>query len=261
MKNISLEICCGSAEDAIAAYQGGAARVELNSDLFHGGLTPSIGTLRQVKHLVPNLHIMCMVRPRESGFCYSDTEFEVMLEDARLLLKYGADGIVFGFLHEDGTIDTDRCRKMLDIIGEKESVFHRAIDIVPDVLRAVDQLADLNVTRILTSGQRPTALKGAETIQKMIRQANGRIEILPGSGIRPHNIARCRDLFDTPFLHASMHQIVYDHSISKHSKIHFHGTSTLPENQYKVIFSEDVKEFIRQANTDYSLVQSDQNIQ
>lgn len=248
MKNVSLEICCGSATDAIAAYQGGASRVELNSDLFHGGLTPSVGTLKVIRRAVPDLKIMCMVRPREGGFCYTDIEFKVMLEDARLLLEAGADGIVFGFLHEDGTIDIDRCKQMLRVIGEKESVFHRAIDVVPDVLTSVQQLANLGVTRILTSGQKPTALEGAKTIQDMIRQANGRIEILPGSGIRPHNAAKCRDLFGTPFLHASMHKVVYDHSLDKRPEIHFHGTNLLPENQYKVIFPEDVKELIRQAN-------------
>ena len=108
---VSFEICCGSAEDAIAAWKGGAVRVELNSDLFHGGLTPSIGTLTVVKKAVPNLKVICMVRPREGGFHYSDLEFQVMLEDAAQLLEHGADGIAFGFLHEDGTIDIKRCQK------------------------------------------------------------------------------------------------------------------------------------------------------
>lgn len=245
---VSLEICCGSAGDAIAAWRGGASRAELNSDLFHGGLTPSVGTLKITKNTVPDLKVICMVRPRESGFCYTDTEFEVMLEDAAELLKSGADGIAFGFLHKDGSIDEIRCRKMLEVIGEKESVFHRAIDVVPDILSAVDQLAKLGFTRILTSGQKPTALEGARTIQDMIVHAAGRIEILPGSGIRPHNAAQCREIFGTPYLHASMHSIVYDNSTHHHPEIHFHGTTLLPENQYKTIRCEDVKEFIRQAN-------------
>lgn len=245
---VSLEICCGSAEDAIAAWHGGASRVELNSDLFHGGLTPSIGTLKIVKQTAPDLKVICMVRPRESGFCYTDVEFEVMLEDAAELLKNGADGIAFGFLHEDGTIDIDRCRQMLAIIGTKESVFHRAIDVVPDVLSAVDTLIELNVTRILTSGQKPTALEGSQTIQHMIARADGRIEILPGSGIRPHNAAQCRELFRTPYLHASMHTIVCDSSTEHRPEIHFHGSTLLPENQYKLVQKKDVAEFIRQAN-------------
>ena len=98
------EICCGSAEDAMLAYRAGANRVELNSDLFHGGLTPTLGSLIAVKKAVPALEIMGMVRPREGGFCYTDTEYAVMKEDARIMLEHGTDGIVFGFLHENGTV-------------------------------------------------------------------------------------------------------------------------------------------------------------
>ena len=89
------------------------------------------------------MKVMCMVRPREGGFCYTDVEFETMLADARIFLDHGADGIVFGFLHEDATVDTDRVKAMLDVIGNHESVFHRAIDVVPDVMTALDQLIDL----------------------------------------------------------------------------------------------------------------------
>ena len=97
-KPLLFEVCCGSAEDAIEAAKGGAQRVELNSDLFHGGLTPTVGALQVAKRHI-DIPVMCMVRPREGGFCYTDVEFEVMLADARALLDAGADGIVFGFLH------------------------------------------------------------------------------------------------------------------------------------------------------------------
>lgn len=90
------------------AYRAGANRVELNSDLFHGGLTPTLGSLIAVKKAVPALEIMGMVRPREGGFCYTDTEYAVMKEDARIMLEHGTDGIVFGFLHENGTVDAKR---------------------------------------------------------------------------------------------------------------------------------------------------------
>ena len=106
-KPIFFEACCGSAEDVIEAAKGGAQRAELNSNLFHGGLTPTVGALRVAKRHT-NIPIMCMVRPREGGFCYTEVEFEVMLDDARMLLDNGADGIVFGFLREDGTVDRER---------------------------------------------------------------------------------------------------------------------------------------------------------
>ena len=145
---VLIEICCGSAEDVIEAKRAGADRVELNSDLFHGGLTPSVGALRIAKRET-SLPVMTMVRPREGGFCYTDTEFRVCLEDARVLLENGSDGLVFGFLHENGTIDIERTRRLAEIAlsAGKEAVFHRAIDVVPDWREAIDLLAELQIGR------------------------------------------------------------------------------------------------------------------
>ena len=111
-----LEVCCGSADDVIQAHLAGADRVELNSDLFHGGLTPTVGSLRVAKRET-GMKIMTMIRPREGGFCYTEAEFAVCLEDARALLEAGSDGLVFGFLREDGTVDADRTREICDKAG------------------------------------------------------------------------------------------------------------------------------------------------
>ncbi len=249
MDKIFFEACCGSAADAIAAYEGGADRVELNSDLFHGGLTPTLGALRTVKKHAPDLKVMCMVRPREGGFCYTETEFETMLEDARIFVDNGADGIVFGFLHEDGTVDADRCRRMLSVIGEKESVFHRAIDVVPDVMAALDTLVELGVTRVLTSGQKPTVPEGALTIKAMIEHAAGRIQILPGAGITPENAAWCRDTIGTKTMHAAMHRTAYDRSCDGNTAIYFGGAVYPPEDRFLLTHAEDVAGFLRQANS------------
>ena len=248
MDKIFFEACCGSAADAIAAYEGGADRVELNSDLFHGGLTPTLGALRTVKKHAPGLKVMCMVRPREGGFFYTETEYETMLEDARLFVENGADGIVFGFLHQDGTVDAGRCREMLSAIGEKESVFHRAIDVVPDVMAALDTLIDLGVTRVLTSGQKPTVPEGAQTIKAMIEHAAGRIQILPGGGITPENAAWCRDTIGTKIMHAAMHRTAYDHSCDGNPAIYFGGAVYPPEDRYLLTHAEDIGAFLRQAN-------------
>lgn len=159
MKKITLEICCGSVDDVIEAKLGGADRIELNSNMFHGGLTPSIGSLITAKKMT-GMEMMCMVRPREGGFDYTEAEFLTMLEDARRLIEAGADGIVFGFLKEDGTLNLERCKAMMEVIGDKQSVFHRAIDVVPNWRSAIDQLCDLGVTRILTSGQNPSVYYG-----------------------------------------------------------------------------------------------------
>lgn len=144
------------------AYRAGANRVELNSDLFHGGLTPTLGSLIAAKEAAPALEIMAMVRPREGGFCYTDTEYAVMKEDARLILEHGTDGIVFGFLHENGTVDAERTSEFAAMAKSygKQSVFSRAIDVAPDWRAALDTLIQSGVTRVLTSGQRPTVMEG-----------------------------------------------------------------------------------------------------
>ena len=107
MNKLLLEVCCGSAEDVIEAWKAGADRIELNSNLFHGGLTPTVGSLLVAKRET-KLPVMTMVRPREGGFCYTETEYRVCLEDAEVLLKNGADGLVFGFLTADGSRERDR---------------------------------------------------------------------------------------------------------------------------------------------------------
>ena len=117
MSRVRLEVCCGSADDVIQAHRAGADRVELNSDLFHGGLTPTLGELIVAKRET-GMPIMTMVRPREGGFCYTAAEFDTAVEDAKLLLHHGADGLVFGFLHPDGTIDLERTRVLADLARE-----------------------------------------------------------------------------------------------------------------------------------------------
>ena len=155
-----VEICCGSYEDALNAYYGRAKRIELNSALHLGGLTPSIASLKLAKKNT-NLKIITMIRPRGAGFCYNDIEFEVMKEDARCMLENKADGIAFGCLNQDGSINEKQTKEMIDIIKEYqgEVVFHRAFDCVADPYAAIELLIHLGVDRILTSGLKPKAME------------------------------------------------------------------------------------------------------
>ena len=239
------ELCCGSTADAVAAYEGGSPRVELNSDLFHGGLTPSIGEVRVLKKICPKLKLMCMVRPREGGFDYTDIEFETMKEDAKALIESGADGIVFGFLNSDGTVNKARCKEMMEIIGNKESVFHRAIDVTPNWKEAMDILIELGVTRILTSGQKPTVPEGVFTIKEMIDYAAGRIEIQPGGGITPENAAWVKEMTGAKMMHAAVLRTAFDHSTSANPAITYGGCFYPPEDRYSVSHKDDVADFIK----------------
>lgn len=183
-----IEICCGSYEDAIAAYRGGAKRIELNSALHLGGLTPSLGTLRLVKQNT-NLKVIAMVRPRGAGFCYSEADFEVMKTDAKLLMEHGADGIAFGCLDKKGNIHIEQTKEMISLIKkyQGEVVFHRAFDCVKDPFEAIEKLIDMGVDRILTSGLKAKAMDGIELIAKLQAAYGDKIEILAGSGINASN--------------------------------------------------------------------------
>lgn len=186
-----LEVCCGSYEDALAAYRGGAKRIELNSGLFLGGLTPSVACLKMVKRDT-DLQVISMVRPRGAGFCYSKAEVSQMFEEAEELLRNGSDGIAFGFLTEAREIDEALTEKMISLIHRfgKEAVFHRAFDCVKDPYAAAETLIRLKADRILTSGLREKAENGIALLKELQEMYGSRIELLAGSGIGPENAGR-----------------------------------------------------------------------
>lgn len=194
MKRDLFEVCAGSVQDCINAQLGGADRVELNSALHLGGLTPSLAMLRLVKEKI-SLKVVCMDRPRAAGFCYDDVEIETMFEDAKILLENGADGISFGFLNSDATINVTETKKMVELIHQyqKEAVFHRAFDCVDDPMHAIKQLIDCGVDRILTSGLQPTAMQGASVLEKLQSAFGDQIELLAGSGINANNIRALKE--------------------------------------------------------------------
>ncbi len=232
MKELTIEICAGSLDDALAAEKAGAERIELNSSLFLGGLTPSLGSLRLVKKQT-KLKVLTMVRPRAAGFLYTESEFETMKEDARLFIENGTDGLVFGFLTENGTVDIKRCSELIKIAGTKEKVFHRAIDVVPDPFKALDQLIDLGFTRVLTSGQEPTVYEGMDVIAEMVRYVKGKIEILPGGGITKKNAAKIAAYTGVTQLHFAALKQVAEPSTQHNPSIYYGGVLYPPENCFE----------------------------
>jgi copper homeostasis protein len=231
---ILIEVCCGSVDDTVEAERGGADRVELNSAIFLGGLTPSLGSIIEAKQRL-NIPIMVMIRPRAGGFCYSQVEMEVMLRDAKLAVEHGADGLVFGILTPDGSVDTKRCQRIIELARGRQTVFHRAFDVTPNPLKALDQLADLGFSRVLTSGQERTAPEGIETISKLIHHADDRIEILPGSGLRTHNIRAFVGQTKVKQVHLSAFGKRLDSSMQNRPHITFNSAIRLPEDRYDLI--------------------------
>jgi copper homeostasis protein len=184
---VLVEVCVGSVADIERAVTEGADRLELCSALELGGLTPSLGLVETALAASP-IPVVTMLRPRAGGFRYDGHEFTVMLRDAERFLELGASGVVFGVLDEHGQIDIPRCRELVSSIGAAQVVFHRAFDYIRDQRSALDMLIDLGVTRVLTSGGKPTAVEGANEIHALISHAAGRIEILPGGGINADNV-------------------------------------------------------------------------
>ena len=234
---ITLEVCCGSYEDCMNAYKGHAKRVELNSSLFLGGITPSLGSLILTKKNT-DLEVICMVRPRGAGFWYTEVEYESMLLDAKLLLENGADGLAFGFLHEDKTVDIERTKEFVDLIHSynKQAVFHRAFDIVNDRNLAIQQLIDLKVDRILTSGGYPTAPEGIEELARLQGKYGKQIQLLAGGGVHPHNVIELIKKTGLTQVHSSCKEWMEDPTTSGER-----NSSGYNKNMYDIVGVDRVK--------------------
>ena len=233
MSKVLLEVCCGSLDDAIEAELGGADRVELCSCLFFGGLTPSIGSVIEAKRRL-KIPVIVMIRPRGGGFCYTEPEFAAMQRDAEATLAKGADGIVFGILNSDGTVDFDRNRRLCELAGGRESVFHRAIDVTPDPFSALDQLIELGFTRVLTSGQQPSVPEGLVLIQRLTERAAGRITVMPGGGIRPNAVQEVIARTGCKQIHVAAWKPQHDSSAELRPQVTFGGALYPPENRYEI---------------------------
>lgn len=180
------EVCTGNLASVIAAVEGGAERIELCSALSLDGLTPSIGLLKYVRKTFPELKIHVLIRSCEGGFVYTKDDLDTMLLDIHEASSY-ADGIVCGALTQEGDIDTEALRLMVETSEGKPFTFHRAFDRCRNPQEALEQIIEAGCKRILTSGQQPTAEQGIPLLHELNKQANGRIIIMPGGGVNEKN--------------------------------------------------------------------------
>lgn len=243
---VLLEVCIASADDAVHAVRGGADRLELNSALELGGLTPSLGSILEAKASV-TAPIIVMIRPRPGGFTYSDADFRTIKRDLDLSLNHGADGVALGVLNSDGSIDVKRCAELANLTAQtgKPCVFHRAFDLTPDPLLALEQLIDLGFTRIMTSGQQESAYHGIPLIAKLITHAKDRIEILPAGGIQRFTIDDILARTGCNQVHASLRTTLFDSSAAHRPSISFGKSFKVPETSYDATNPQAVSDLVQ----------------
>ena len=182
-----LEICVDNFQSAINAEKGGADRIELCAALSEDGLTPSIGFAKQCVEQL-SIPVFAMIRPRSGDFCYTPEEVQIMMDDIHHMKSIGVHGLVMGVLRKDRQIDEVVMKQLVQAAKPLPITFHRAFDITPDPYSALNTLINLQIDRVLTSGQQAKAIDGISLLSELVQQSDGRIIIMPGAGINRSNI-------------------------------------------------------------------------
>lgn len=201
-EEFKFEICANSVESCLAAQEGGADRVELCAGIPEGGTTPSYGEIKLARKLLTKTKLHVIIRPRGGDFLYTPLELERMEEDIRICRELGVDGVVFGCLTEEGEIDREVNRRLVEQARPMSVTFHRAFDRTADPMKALEDIISLGCNRILTSGQQPKAIDGisllAQLEKKLKEYPLPPIQLLAGSGVNEENI---RQIFDATGIH------------------------------------------------------------
>jgi copper homeostasis protein len=197
-----LEICAFNLPSALIAQQAGADRIEFCAGPGDGGTTPSAGLIRTAREQL-RIALYPIIRPRGGDFLFSDEEFRVMMRDIDYCKQVGCNGVVIGMLLADGSVDMARCSRLVEAAYPLGVTFHRAFDWAANPFEAMESIIQIGCERILTSGQRPTAEEGSALIDQLIREADDRIIIMPGSGVRSANIVKLAEATGASEFHSS----------------------------------------------------------
>ena len=196
-----LEVCVDSFASVIAAREGGADRLEVCGPLGSGGTTPSYALVQRCVE-EGGLPVMMMIRPHDGNFVYDDDDVSIMLREIEVARSLGVEGVVFGVLTPDGSVDADICQQLLRAAGNLQTTFHRAFDVASDPLNAFDTIQQLGFSRLLTSGQQATAMEGAPLIRELVQRTSV-TQVLAGSGVSAANVRRLIDATGVSEVHAS----------------------------------------------------------
>jgi copper homeostasis protein len=243
-ERLVLEACIDSVEAAIAAQEGGADRVELCANLLEGGTTPSAGAIQLARSRV-EIGLNVMIRPRGGDFCYSDVEFRVMKLNVELAKKLGADGVVFGILNEDGSVDVERTGALIGLARPMSVTFHRAFDMTRDPYEAMEALVELGIDRVLTSGQEPSAFEGLDLITSLVRKAGDRITVMPGAGITERNVRKIVEHSGAKEVHVAAPVSVESRMRYRNTWCFMGGELRPPEFELTVTDPNRIRAFVR----------------
>ena len=223
-----LEVCVDSLESALAAQEGGADRIELCTNLYEGGTTPSVAVIELARKYL-DLKIHVMIRPRGGDFLYSRLEFEIMKREIEVAKKLKADGVVFGILNEDGTVDISRTKELVKLAKPMTVAFHRAYDMTRDPYQALEDVIQCGVDILLTSGMMNEAPTGAWLITTLIERAKDRIIIMPGAGINKDNIKDMINITGAKEYHLTGASVVKSAMKYRNPKVFMGGIPEIPE--------------------------------
>ncbi len=215
--------------------------------LYEGGTTPSYATIKMARQKL-DIGINVMIRPRGSDFCYSDLEFEMMKEDIRVCKDLGADGVVFGILLPDGNVDIERCKQLVELARTIDVTFHRAFDVTTDPFKALEDIIDIGIDRILTAGQKNSVPEGLALIKQLVEKAANRIIIMPGSGINEKNIKKIRDSTGAKEFHLTGRKSIPGKMEYRKEGIYFGGLPQIPEYEMKFTDPEIIRKVISLIN-------------
>ena len=245
---VLIEVCVENTDGLVAAQRAGADRVELCASLLEGGLTPSWGMVEEAKR-VATIPFHVIVRPRGGDFLYSEIEFAAMLADVEALRRLGIAGVVVGCLTARGEIDEDRMRVLVEAAGPLSVTCHRAFDMTRNVGAAVEALVRCGVARVLTSGQRDTAVDGIDAIRAAVSAARGRLKVMACGGLDADNIAMVRDATGVPELHFAALRTEPSGMLYRNPNVGMGGTELEREYTNSVTDGEAVRAVIAAARS------------
>lgn len=242
--NFSLEICTDTVESAIEAQNAGAGRIELCNNLMEGGTTPGYGTIDSARNsLSIGLHVI--IRPRGGDFLYSSNDYDIMRKDIEICRACGVNGVVFGILLADGSIDIDRTAKLIELARPMSVTFHRAFDMCNDPQKGLEDVIATGADRLLTAGQKNKASEGLELIYNLVKRAANRIIIMPGSGINASNITQIALATGASEFHLTGRKAVDSEMIFRAQNILMSTDSNISEFSRKVVDPDMIRSIVR----------------